>query len=143
MLRRLGLCTLGVLKSYFSAPKRKNLVFSFSFSAPPRYCVRRPINFFDPPKMFFGSNFFFRPPIFFSAPQFFSAVCNESRSPTYGLRPSALLHVCSCSRTAVVRVCRCLSLSSRLRVFARGTVKCARRAPSDENTPLTSYLFKY
>ena len=42
----------------FSAPKRKNLVFFF-FSAPPRYGVRRPNTFFDPPKIFFGGFFFF------------------------------------------------------------------------------------
>ena len=47
----LGLCSLGALKSYFSAPKRKNL--GFFFPAPPRYGVRRPNNFCDPPKEFF------------------------------------------------------------------------------------------
>ena len=49
----------------------------FFFSAPPRYRVWRPNNFVDPPKKYF-------------VPQnVFSAVRNESRSPTYGLRPSA------------------------------------------------------
>ena len=60
-----GLCSLGALKSYFSAPKRKNLGFSFSFSAPPRYGVRRPDNFFYPPNKISGPQFFFAPPQFF------------------------------------------------------------------------------
>ena len=45
-------------EQYFSAPKRENLGFFF-FSAPPRYGVRRPNNFFDPPKIFFGGFFYF------------------------------------------------------------------------------------
>ena len=49
--RPIGLCSLGALKSYFSASKRKNLCFFF-VSAPPRYGVRRPNNFFDPPFFF-------------------------------------------------------------------------------------------
>ena len=45
-------------EQYFSAPKRKNLVFCFCFLAPPRYGVRRTNNFFDPPKIFYGGFFF-------------------------------------------------------------------------------------
>ena len=45
-------------EQYFLAPMRKNL-FSFFFSAPPRYGVRWPNNFFDLPKIFFGGFFFF------------------------------------------------------------------------------------
>ena len=45
-------------EQYFSAPKRKNLVFFF-FSAPPRYGVRRPNDFFDLPKIFCGGFFLF------------------------------------------------------------------------------------
>ena len=37
----------------------------FVFSAPSRYGVRRPNNFFDPPQKLFGPHNFFRPPIFF------------------------------------------------------------------------------
>ena len=48
-------------EQYFSAPKRKNLVF-FIFSAPPRYGVRRPNNVFDPPKIFCGGFFFLGAP---------------------------------------------------------------------------------
>ena len=55
----LGLCSLGGLKSYFSAPKRKKIVFYFIFSAPSRYGVRRPNNFFDPPQKHFGPHIFF------------------------------------------------------------------------------------
>ena len=59
---------------FFSAPKTKNRLFRlrsnifrrpsgktsvFFFSAPPRYGVRRPNNFFDPPKIFLGDFFFF------------------------------------------------------------------------------------
>ena len=44
----IGLCSLGALKSYFSAPKRETS--AFFFLAPPRYGVRRPNNFFDPQK---------------------------------------------------------------------------------------------
>ena len=46
-------------EQYFSAPKRKNLGFSLFFSAPPRYGVRRPNDFFDPLKIFCGGFFFF------------------------------------------------------------------------------------
>ena len=42
----------------FRRPSRKTSAFSF-FSAPPRYGVRRPNNFFDPPKIFLGIFFFF------------------------------------------------------------------------------------
>ena len=62
---------------FFSAPKTKNRLFRlrsnifrrpsgktsfFFFSAPPRYGVRRPNNFFDPPKIFFGGFFFLGAP---------------------------------------------------------------------------------
>ena len=59
-------------EQYFSAPKRKHLGF---FLAPPRYGVRRPNNFFDPPKIFFG------PQKYFSAFLFFR--CSE-KPPLFG-----------------------------------------------------------
>ena len=51
-------------KSAFSAPKRKNLGFVF-FSAPPRYGVRWPNYFFDPPKIFCGRQKYFAAAFFF------------------------------------------------------------------------------
>ena len=42
----------------FRRPSRKTSAYFF-FSAPPRYGVRRPNNFFDPPKIFLGVFFFF------------------------------------------------------------------------------------
>ena len=56
-------------EQYFSMPKRKNLGFFKKNSAPPRYGVRRPNHFFDPPKIFCGGFFLFftrseKPPFF-------------------------------------------------------------------------------
>ena len=45
-------------EQYFSAPKRETSTFFF-FSAPPRCSVRRPNNFFDPPKNIFRRLFIF------------------------------------------------------------------------------------
>ena len=45
----------------FRRPSRKTSAFFF-FSAPPRYGVRRPNNFFEPPKIFFGVFFFLGAP---------------------------------------------------------------------------------
>ena len=42
----------------FRRPSGKTSAFFF-FSAPPRYGVRRPNNFFDAPKIFFGGFFYF------------------------------------------------------------------------------------
>ena len=52
----------------FRRPSEKTIfLFSF-FSAPPRYGVRQPNDFFDPPKIFCGGPFFFgrseKPPFF-------------------------------------------------------------------------------
>ena len=55
---------------FFVAQAEKPRLFFF-FSAPPRYGVRRSINFFDPPKNNFGPKKHFRPQFFFSAPPFF------------------------------------------------------------------------
>ena len=46
-------------EQYFSAPKRRNVGFFLFFSAPPRYGVRRPNDFFDPQKYFAAAFFFF------------------------------------------------------------------------------------
>ena len=61
-----GLCFLGTLKSYFSAPKRKNLVF---FCRCHLFMVFGGQITFSTPKKTFQN--IFRPPKFFSAPQIF------------------------------------------------------------------------
>ena len=55
----LGLCSLGALRSYFSAPTRKNLVLFVFFSAPPYYRCSAAKYPFRPPQNVFGPQFFF------------------------------------------------------------------------------------
>ena len=54
---------------FFGAQAGKNRFIFYFFSAPSRYGVRRPNNFFDPPKKPFGSHNFFSAAFFFSAPE--------------------------------------------------------------------------
>ena len=68
--RTVGLCSLGALKSYFSAPKRKNFGFFFSFFRRRLVMVfGGQITFSTPQKCFSAPNFFFRRFFFFGAPK--------------------------------------------------------------------------
>ena len=63
----LGLCSLGAVKSCFSAPKRTNLVFFFFLCAASLWCLTAKYFFRPPPKkirppiFLFGPHIFFRP----------------------------------------------------------------------------------
>ena len=50
---------------FFGAQAEKKRFYFFIFSAPSRYGVRRPNNFFDPPQKKIGPHNFFSAPIFF------------------------------------------------------------------------------
>ena len=57
--KTVGLCSLGALKSYFSAPKRKNLVFCFFFRRRLVMVFGGQITLSNPPKHFAAALFFF------------------------------------------------------------------------------------
>ena len=100
--------------------------------------------------MVFGGQITFSiPQKFFSPAIFFSAVRNESRSPTYGLRPSALnpswRRTSGCrhmtcyfgprARFIKIYLRVCLTSYYLLTTYLKTTVKCARQGPRKMKTP--------